>query len=390
MLIIIYFLIELNILNFRYFVISATFASLIVALDVIYQYTFGFNIIGLKSEIHHNSGFFGEEWIAGGFIQNFSFFAILFITFTLKDKIKSRFILTTIIICIFGLGILFSGNKMPVILFLFGLLLLFLATNKLKKIIVVSLVLLFLSFKFFISSDQFIKNNFLSIYSNAKGIVNALILYPLSEIVSGKENKSTDNSELTKNENQQLPLQTKEKIFIDETKLQVRLFLTAIDIWKENKIIGNGIKSFIYDCFIFQKKDLRISGQALPIAPLDENTVYEYNFTQEYLETKKNRLCSNHPHNYYLEILTSTGIVGLFITLVIASLLIIFIFKNFSLFKKNNLDNIILLAAMISLILAVFPFKSSGSIFTTANTTYITIIASIVLSYAKKLTTNKT
>ena len=28
---------------------------------------------------------------------------------------------------------------------------------------------------------------------------------------------------------------------------------------------------------------------------------------------KKNRLCSNHPHNYYLEILTETGAVGLII-----------------------------------------------------------------------------
>ena len=388
MLIIIYLLIEFNVLNFRYFFVSATFASLIVALDVIYQYTFGFNIIGLKSEIHHNSGFFGKEWIAGGFIQNFSFFAILFITFLLKDKTKTRFVLTTIIICIFGLGILFSGNKMPTILFLFGLLLLFLATNKLKKVIIVSLVLLFLSFKFFISSDQFIKNNFLSVYSNAKGIVNALILDPLSEIVSDNERESNDSSEVTKNENQQLTLQAKKKFFIDDTKLQVRLFLTAIDIWKENKIIGNGIKSFIYDCFKFQKQDLKISGQAFPIAPLDESAVYEYNFTQEYLETKKNRLCSNHPHNYYLEILTSTGIFGLLITLVIALLLIVFIFKNFSLFKKNDLESVILLAAMISLILAVFPFKSSGSIFTTANATYITLIASIVLSYAKKLSKN--
>ena len=74
MLVIIYLLNEHNILNLKYFFISAVFSTLIVSLDVIYQYIFGVNIIGLISHGHHNSGFFGDELIAGGFIQNFSFF----------------------------------------------------------------------------------------------------------------------------------------------------------------------------------------------------------------------------------------------------------------------------------------------------------------------------
>jgi len=37
----------------------------------------------------------------------------------------------------------------------------------------------------------------------------------------------------------------------------------------------------------------------------------------------------------------------------------------------NNLQNLFLLAATISLFLEVFPLKSTGSIFTTNNTTYI-------------------
>ena len=75
MLIIIYLLSEHNILNFKYLFNSAAFSTLIVALDVIYQYIFGFNIIGLKSNIHYNSGFFDDEIIAGGFIQNFGLIA---------------------------------------------------------------------------------------------------------------------------------------------------------------------------------------------------------------------------------------------------------------------------------------------------------------------------
>ena len=121
---------------------------------------------------------------------------------------------------------------------------------------------------------------------------------------------------------------------------------------------------------------------------LDENAIYEYNFTETYIESKKNRLCSTHPHNYYFEILTETGIVGLIITLMIASLFIVFILKNFNFFKGNNMENFILLAATISLILEVFPIKSTGSIFTTYCAAYIILISSIILSYKKKLTTS--
>ena len=53
--------------------------------------------------------------------------------------------------------------------------------------------------------------------------------------------------------------------------------------------------------------------------------------------------------------------------------------------QKNNLQNLFLLAAIISLFLEVFPFKSSGSIFTTNNATYLILMSSIVLSYQKLL-----
>ena len=83
------------------------------------------------------------------------------------------------------------------------------------------------------------------------------------------------------------------------------------------------------------------------------------------IERTQNRLCSNHPHNYYLEILTEAGIVGLSLSMLIGLLFIIFVFKNFKILRKSNLDNLIFLAIVISIILEVFPFKSTGSIFST-------------------------
>ena len=46
MLLVIYFLIKFNILDFRYFLVTATFASVILSLDIIYQYIVGIDILG--------------------------------------------------------------------------------------------------------------------------------------------------------------------------------------------------------------------------------------------------------------------------------------------------------------------------------------------------------
>ena len=50
-----------------------------------------------------------------------------------------------------------------------------------------------------------------------------------------------------------------------------------------------------------------------------------------------------------------------------------------------NIENFILLSAIISLILETIPLKSSGSLFTTSNATYMMLIGSMILSYKKLL-----
>ena len=58
-----------------------------------------------------------------------------------------------------------------------------------------------------------------------------------------------------------------------------KIFLTAYESFKTQKILGNGYKSFRIKCFVFANED-------------------------------KNYLCSTHPHNYHLEVLHDTGIIG--------------------------------------------------------------------------------
>ena len=118
-LIIVCILSKFNILSFKYFFLTAAFASFLVSLDVIYQYIFGINIIGIESNGYYNSGFFGDEYIAGSFLQRFSIFTILFVILIFKNRNYAKFISATIIICVLGAGILFAGSRMPLILFIF-------------------------------------------------------------------------------------------------------------------------------------------------------------------------------------------------------------------------------------------------------------------------------
>ena len=368
MLLITYLLYEFDILKFKYFFLSAAFTSILIALDIIYQYFFGYNIAGIKSTTFYNSGFFGSEQIAGGFIQNFSFFSIMFMTFIFKNKNYTRFILITIVICILGVGILVSGNRMPFILYLFGLVLTFFFSDKLRIIIPSSLICIFV-FLIFVS-DAAIKNRYHSAYDHivVGEIVPRLEILIPSGVISKFPTLQSffkKNYEINKKAAKSLEIPSNAaagRKFISQTG-EKGLIFTAIDTWSRHKIFGNGMKSF------------RITCQINPQYILTETTDF----------SKKLRQCSNHPHNYYFEILTETGIIGLSIVLIIALFFVIFIFKNLKVFKGNNIEHFFILAAAITLILELFPLKTSGSVFTTNDAAYIVLISSIILSHKKIL-----
>ena len=282
--------------------------------------------------------------------------------FMFKNKNYIRYILITIIICILGMGILFSGNRMPFLLYLFGLVLTFFFSDKLRIIIPLSLICIFVFFIFL--SDTGIKNRYHSIYDHY--VVGEIV--PRLEILipSGVISKFPTLQSFFK-KNYEIKREAAKNLeetstFINQTG-EKGLIFTAIDTWSRHKIFGNGMKSF------------RVTCQKNPQHILAETSDF----------SKKLRQCSNHPHNYYLEILTETGIVGLLIVSIIALFFVIFIFKNLKVFKGNNIEHFFILAAAITLILELFPIKTSGSVFTTNDAAYIVLISSIVLSHKKIL-----
>jgi len=249
----------------------------------------------------------------------------------------SRVVLFGIAICALGVGILVSGNRMPLILFILGLFLVYFFNKKLKNTVLINSIILFILLGSIISFDSKLRENFISLYGNARGTIVGLF-----------ERITTDES---------IILLKEKKQFADEPNEgagYTRIIFTGIETWKLHKIFGNGIKSFREDC-------------------------------KRIILEQQRGACSNHPHNYYLEILTDLGIIGFIFVMAIASMFIVFVVKNYSFLNGNNLANLFLLGATISLFLEVFPFKTSGSIFTTNDTTYITLLSGIILSHKQLL-----
>ena len=319
------FLIEKKDLNIHLFLITCMASTLFVCFDIILQYFYGKDLFGFEPQGagRRFSGPFGSELIAGGYIQRFSilsFFAIVLIGAKNSNKLIKY--LLPIFFLIFSFAIILSGNRMPMLIFLMTIILLFIFTKKIRIYFIPSIVLFSLIFFTIFKSNNQIKTHFLGFEDRISKIVVAVI------------NKDFENK---------------------DSPQYLKEFLTFYDTWLMNKYMGGGIKNFRFYCHV------------RPNIDLDNGFV-----------------CNMHPHNYYLEIMTETGLVGLAIT---TTLFLVIIYATFirKYFLNSNLNNNFLITPFIFLFIAeIFPIKSTGSFYTTGNTTYLFLIIGIMVGLLKK------
>lgn len=116
------------------------------------------------------------------------------------------------------------------------------------------------------------------------------------------------------------------------------MYITAYEIFKNNKIFGIGLKKFRKECKFINLESYKFLNQK-----------YEY------------KKCNTHPHNPILEILAETGMLGLIYLL----LSILFIAKQYN-------HRLFHFSALI--IVFLFPFLPSGSVFNNTNLTFLSIL----------------
>ena len=305
-------------LNLKPFFYSGSFLSLLISIDLIIQVAFGKNLIGLEITANRPSSFFGNEHIAGAYLQKFALFLIFLFAYKNKNNFK-----ILIIIFLFFFLILLTGNRMPSLIFLSSIFIYFLIEKKIKIIFFFLLIVT------------------LTIFSSLK--------YPLVY-------RLDIQLKVFKHDVIEL-FQKAPKLFLEKNYKDSSItfgssgylihFNSGIQIWKENKIFGKGLKSFPLNC-----------------------------------KYGDNQTCNTHPHNYIIEIMLDTGLVGL---IIIYSVFLISLinFLKFYFLKYDERIKLLTLPFFLIIFFEFFPFRSSGSFFTTSSSTIIFLFLAIFMNLKK-------
>ena len=317
------FLIKEEIFNFKLFFISASICSIFVCLDLMLQLFSGKDIFGNLKTPRKLSGPFGDELIAGSYLQRFSIF--IFFLIPSQTGIKNKNILIIILLLFFSLiffSLIIAGNRMPLVLFIFILSVFFLSEKKLRSYSIIFIPFLLIIFFLIFNLNQEVEDN----ARHFLQMVSQLFSF-LFEILFQDRGSNFTNT------------------FVNNT--YVEEFISGYLTWQQNFFIGGGIDSYYLNC----------------------------------VEVRKH--CASHPHNYYLEVLSELGIIGLILTLII----LIKILK-ISIANKNYLDmsfeKNLITPFFLLFVAEIFPIKTSGSFFTTGNSTFLFFILAVIIGLSNR------
>ena len=349
-----------NILNLKKFFLFSLLCTSFVCFDILLQYATGFDIFGYKRQGSWNTGPFGDEWIAGGYLKNFSFFSFFYILQTFKNK-KFSNLLSIFIITLHLVAALLSGNKMSMLLFLFGCVLIILLIKNLRFVMSLSLIIFLSVFFLIFNKDSYEGQNYYKQqYERFFGDFSITKLIKVTKNLTTKQDaKKAEVNEAYKGS------YISEEITLFRYSGYNRIFRTAFLMWKEQPLFGFGLKSFRIKCWSMLVKD---------------------NAERKIANRPQNISCSNHPHNYYLEFLSEAGIIGTGLMLIFFLILLKDSFNYLIKYNQQNKPEInLLIPIIIVFFIEIWPIKSTGSFFTTWGATFFWLnVAMLIATKTKK------
>ena len=342
------FFIDQKKIHYNIFFTICLLATFFLSIDIIYQYIFDKDIFGyVIIDPYHYNGFFNDNRVAGSYIQKFLSIGIIFFLIS-KNNNKNKIVFTICLITGLVAAIL-SGNRIPLLSLILFLFIIFIFFKNFRMQIFSSFLIVLLFFSFLLKTNADMKVYYTSLYFNGMSIILnvAKEIYKKYPKLDYKKNLSFEESNFVLNYEKQ---KDKEYKLIGIGSGHMPVFISAIETISISPFTGSGLKSFRYTC---------LTRLHLP-----------------------NRICQSHPHNYYLEILNDTGILGLIIFLAA----IILILKNiYSQRKEFNQELIIRSIFALILIVEIFPIKSTGSFFTSSNAAFIFILISFIVQKRNKI-----
>jgi hypothetical protein len=320
-----------KIIRINTFLISSLICVIFLSFDIFLQFTYGKDILGYPAIDGRYAGIFGDEAIAGGYIQKFSIFAIL-ATFYLKYKrIQKNEIFIISIVCILGAGILMTLDRIPFFIFILSLFSLLILLKNFRKVFFFSILIIVIFFLLIYNNNDLIQNRYKPVYKFTE-----ILFYKSVDFISSDKIVNTKTLSV-----EQKTMQTGIEYYA--------LFNSAIYVFKNNFWIGTGSKSYSKSC----------------------NELIKY---RNYL------LCAPHPHNIYLEILINQGIVGMIIFLTFLTIIFKSYYSDLIISNSEDTKKILKISLLVLFTLEILPLRSYGSIFQTVNGTLFWFLISLVSS----------
>ena len=288
----------------KYIYYSILFCFLILIIDSLIQFFFKKNILGFEimktdsgeETLPRVSSFFGDEMILGSYLSRL--FPIFFGLFLWFNNTKKNFYFFIPIFVFTIVSVFLSGERTAVVFIFLSLVMMSLLISDKKKMARIILIFFLITGSIILTVSEKIRDRFIKI--------------TISQIVK------SENSE--------------DKFYI-LTRQHEEHYISALRMFKENKIIGLGVKNFRNFC--------------------NEERFYISPYT-----------CSPHPHNTYVQLLSETGLIGF---IFVFSFFLYFSYKLFLHFIKSyfrkNLYNDLEICLIISFYITLWPFAPSGNFF---------------------------
>ena len=314
-----------------------------VVLDTLFQFTqytsehgFGRDILGFKSNWYGRlTGPFGDELIPGAYISRFSFLGLGFLLIIISNKFYKN------IICIFylsllGLAIFASGERMAFATYGMGLLFLLIFFNNNRAIFLLSIIciciLIIITKKIHPSYNDF-------------EIIESTPYHLGLKVEKNYQCDENEERKCSKIINLQPSFYEVLKNFNKSPYGEI--YKLSYTIFMDNKFFGAGLNNFTYLC---------------------KNN-------KKYQKIMKNYVCVSHPHNFYIQWLVETGIIGL------ALFIIYLIYISYFILVKNY--NKYSLISFTTILVLFWPIMSTGSLLKNWNGVSTFFIIGICLALTK-------
>lgn len=300
----IWYLIDLGNNLIKYFYITLLTCFSILVLDGYFQYFFGFNLIGFPHTYGSRiSSFFGEELILGSYLSRL--FPLMFAFFIIKEnKTNLEKILIGILFILIDVLIFLSGERTAFVFL------------NLSTIFIIILIKEYKIFRLITFLIGFIIVLFLSL--NDSELRKRMVDAPIQNMLLIENN--TNEIE-------------KKRRFIF-TPSHDSLIKTAFNIFLDKPIFGHGPKTFRVKC---KEKKFQVG-----ISP-----------------------CKTHPHNFYIQLLAETGIVGFLFLLSIFIYVLYCALRQFIsiILSRNRYISDYQVCLLSCVFISVWPFAPNGNFF---------------------------